>query len=814
MKSIPSNDINSKARLPGLNETGKTEQVSAETKTPGISSDGIHNQAANFISRKFELKDYQARAIKSISSGNSLVITAPTGAGKTVIAYAEMMNCLKEGRQFIYTAPLIAINDQKLGEFRDELANQIKTNIDQWKDIVGLNLEASASEIEQQIDDFAKKQVGLKTGDRSVNPDAPFKVMTTEVYNLMTQSSDSSLKKNRSVVFDELHYLGDSARGHVWEESIMFTDPNAKMIGLSATIGNAGELVDWINKAVYSSSAKKMDLIQVPESERPVKLKHYSFNPQTTKNFNLKAVYDEDQDITSSSANLDLKPDEDTKLEFQLANITQTLKENDKLPAIYFIYNKKKCDSTAKYIANTDLNLVSEDEREQIKLEIEEELKAHPSLSLEKESLNLLESGIASHHAEKLPEFKELVSKLFAKGLIKVVTATDTLAAGINMPTRTVVITSLSKVSDDGEAAPLTVATFQQTAGRAGRALLDTEGNVITFTEDNKVSDLRRKYIEASPEPIRSELKPDYHVLLQLINDARDKGSEESLEEILDRYLSKSLFLSQSKETAEALKTEYKKMISFLKELDFIDSDENLTLKGNIALEFKFNNPIFITSFLMALNDQRREAEKGVSQKDLKPLRSIDFVTLVSLLGEDKDTFSQESFDKFMENLVRQTPEIAEDLTCFINSYKEFTEKQTQVGITDQTPSINYSKLYKIKSWHNDGLKKIRAEKKLKGKAKKKAEEEAKKKTQAELQAERIEEFRSILREGDKPGGVLKSLRRTQKLLEYLDKAKRHDKTGHFPKALKFWSDDALGAFRRGILLNDEPKDNNESRNT
>ena len=342
----------------------------------------------------FELDNFQKDACNYIDEGKSVVVCAPTGAGKTVIAEHAIHRALENGTRVFYTTPLKALSNQKFYDFASK---------------------------------FGQDKVGLLTGDTSINRNAQIVVMTTEVFRNMLYGTNfgavaDNMKDVKYVVLDEVHYMNDEQRGTVWEESIIYCPTNVQIIALSATVANADELTDWIN-TVHS----KTELVNT------------DFRPET-----------------------------------YVKEVVRNLQQNDMLPAIYFTFSRRKCDEQMEKCAG--LELVTNSERAQIRQFIDEYIAENPYLYNNKHIEYLL-CGVASHHAGLLPSWKLLVEKLFQKGLIKVVFATETLAAGINMPARSTVISSTSKRTDSGHRM-LTASEFLQMSGRAGRRGMDEVGYV------------------------------------------------------------------------------------------------------------------------------------------------------------------------------------------------------------------------------------------------------------------------------------------------------------------------------------------------
>ena len=426
----------------------------------------------------FELDDFQKEACNCISNGKSVVVCAPTGAGKTVIAEHAIHCALKEGKRVFYTTPLKALSNQKYSDFSEK---------------------------------YGAEKVGLLTGDTSYNRSGQIVVMTTEVFRNMLYGTNfgsvtDNLKDVRYVVLDEVHYMNDEQRGTVWEESIIYCPTNVQIIALSATVANADKLTEWIN-TVHS----KTELINT--DFRPVPLRFYYFDssqPHTllsllTPNGTLnKKIKPEKKDFKRG------KP---VQKKYIVKDVVRNLAEKDMLPAIYFTFSRKKCDEQMEKCA--ELCLVTPNERNEIQKNIDEYIAENPYLYKNKHIEYLLQ-GVASHHAGLLPGWKVLVEKLFQKGLIKVVFATETLAAGINMPARSTVISSISKRTDTGHR-NLTPSEFLQMSGRAGRRGMDEIGYVTIVGSAFQTPEEVAELVLSDANPLESKFSPSYSMVLNLL---------------------------------------------------------------------------------------------------------------------------------------------------------------------------------------------------------------------------------------------------------------------------------------------------------
>lgn len=465
---------------------------------------------------KFELDKFQLESIEQIKAGKSVLTCAPTGAGKTVIAREAIRVALSENKRVFYTAPLKALINQKFYEFSEE---------------------------------FGKENVGIVTGDANQNRDAKIIVMTTEIYRNMLYgtsfgSIDPFLNDLKYVIFDEFHFINDQYRGTVWEESVIYTPKSVQMIALSATISNPQELVDWITK-IHSECA----LVQT--FERPVPLSHYYFkeeqlSPLLTTNNKLNPQLKERNDnrFGKKKGKFGNRFGPGGNSKSSIAKVVEELSKKAMLPAIYFVFSRKGCDKAADDCE--ELNLLNNEESK--KLEHEIALAITENKAIEKyNKLHLLKKGIAAHHAGLLPQMKNLIEELFAKGLIKVVFSTETLAAGINMPAKTTVINNLSKATDEGFRT-LKASEFLQMSGRAGRRGLDDSGFVVTVKNGNYSAGEVAILAVAKPEDITSHFKASYEMVLNLLMGHSPAELKELVKKSFGQYLAEGNLEDDQKE--------------------------------------------------------------------------------------------------------------------------------------------------------------------------------------------------------------------------------------------------------------------------
>lgn len=466
----------------------------------------------------FELDEFQQQAIAALNAGRSVVVCAPTGSGKTLIGEYTIHRALARGGRIFYTTPLKALSNQKLRDFREL---------------------------------FGAQQVGLLTGDISINRDAPILVMTTEIFRNMLYGTPigevgTSLTGVEAVVLDECHYMNDRQRGTVWEESIIYCPPEVQLVALSATVANADQLTEWLNLVHGATELIYSDF-------RPVPLQFYFGNTK-----GVFPLLDETQTRISPR----LKPKNKGGKQRggrpespHMTYILEQLAARDMLPAIYFIFSRRGCDRAVEEMG--DFSLVNEQETAQLKEKIDEFLSRNPEAGRAGQ-VEPLYRGIAAHHAGILPAWKGLVEELFQMGLIKVVFATETLAAGINMPARTTVISTLSKRTDRGHRL-LTASEFLQMAGRAGRRGMDAIGYVVTLQTPFEGAKEAAYLATAGADPLVSQFSPTYGMVLNLLQTHSVSEAKDLVERSFAQYLA-TLYLRPQQQAITELTTELTKL--------------------------------------------------------------------------------------------------------------------------------------------------------------------------------------------------------------------------------------------------------------
>ncbi len=480
-----------------------------------IASDGDANTspvsdpspASNFLrSQPIDPDPFQVESVAAIDRGEAVVVTAPTGAGKTLVAEAAIARAVGQGQRAFYTTPIKALSNQKFGDLRNS---------------------------------YGEDRVGLLTGDNTINGDAPIVVMTTEVLRNMIYAGSPALHDLGVVILDEVHYLQDPYRGSVWEEVIIHLSSEVQLVSLSATVANPEEFTGWVE-------SRRGPTTLVVETVRPVPLESTYLLSDRYHNHALQrfSVFASDgQHANKQLVNM-LKKGRGKRPRFsspRRIEVAEHLLSEGLLPAIYFIFSRSGCDAAARAVAGAKLPLTTAVERSTIR-EVAEARTSH----LDDVDLSVLgfpdwvatlESGVAAHHAGMVPAFKETVEELFATGLIRLVFATETLALGINMPARAVVLEEFSKFTGETHEV-LRAGDYTQLTGRAGRRGIDERGTAVVlynrYTPFATVADVAG----AGSHPLVSSFDPSYNMTVNLIGTYDRARAEELLRASFAQYRS------------------------------------------------------------------------------------------------------------------------------------------------------------------------------------------------------------------------------------------------------------------------------------
>ena len=424
--------------------------------------------------RDYHLDDFQQEAIRELMAGNSVLVSAPTGVGKTLIADYLIDQAIAKGDRVIYTAPIKALSNQKYKEFK-------------------------------QL--YGAERVGIVTGDVVINAEADICLMTTEIFRNILHQDLKRLEGITHIIFDEIHYLSDEDRGTVWEESIIFMPPGMRLLGLSATIPNVHELASWI------AEIKGHQVSVIIKKERAVPLEHFVFEKHLGAT-DLKSVlrYKQELDAKGERSYAERRESETSHLD-----LIKYIARQKALPCLYFVFSRRLCEIKAQELGY-QRSFLTEAEADRADAVCERLSNEYGIANLKTtvQARSLLVKGIGYHHAGLLPGIKEMVEVLFGMGLVKVMYATETFAVGINYPVRSVCFDSPSKF-DGVTFRPMTNLEYFQMAGRAGRRGIDLKGSVYIL------ADIRNFRPEEYPsirqdeiEELKSQFNLSYNSVLNL----------------------------------------------------------------------------------------------------------------------------------------------------------------------------------------------------------------------------------------------------------------------------------------------------------
>ncbi|MDF0373285.1 DEAD/DEAH box helicase [Streptomyces sp. KA12] len=473
---------------------------------------------------EFGLDPFQIEACQALEAGKGVLVAAPTGSGKTIVGEFAVHLALQQGRKCFYTTPIKALSNQKFADL---------------------------------VRRYGADKVGLLTGDNSVNADAPVVVMTTEVLRNMLYAGSQALTGLGYVVMDEVHYLSDRFRGAVWEEVIIHLPESVTLVSLSATVSNAEEFGDWLDTVrgdtqVIVSEHRPVPLWQhvmagrrmydlfeeetdhggrgtgrrevSPDLVRLARMENQRvYNPRERRRG--KMVREADRERERRQRSRIWTPSR--------PEVIDRLDAEGLLPAITFIFSRAGCQAAVQQCLQAGLRLNDEDKRQVVREIVEERTASIPPEDLHVlgyyEWLEGLERGIAAHHAGMLPTFKEVVEELFVRGLVKAVFATETLALGINMPARSVVLEKLVKWNGE-QHADITPGEYTQLTGRAGRRGIDVEGHAVVLWQRGMDPGALAGLAGTRTYPLRSSFRPSYNMAVNLVQQFGRHRSRELLE--------------------------------------------------------------------------------------------------------------------------------------------------------------------------------------------------------------------------------------------------------------------------------------------
>ena len=482
----------------------------------------------------FTLAPFQRRAAAALDTDRNVLVAAPTGAGKTLVAEYAIHLATQRGMRSIYTAPIKALSNQKFRDFRE---------------------------------DEAIGDAGLMTGDITLNPGGRVLVMTTEILRNTLTEDPEKLRDVGVVVFDEVHYMDDPDRGSVWEETLMFLPQDVIVVALSATIDNLGQFAAWLERV------RDRPVEAITETKRPVPLKNYLYHPKAGvfPPSRLKQVRKRFQD---QRRNREYKRRDDRELVSELISAKT-------LPVLYFCFSRRLCETKARKMARK--RLLTPKEVEQV-VEVWDEARSEFGFDDRRGAISELrkqtERGVACHHAGMLPLHKEMVERLFSRGLLKFLFTTETFALGINMPARAVVFDSLSKF-DGVDFDYMRTRDFLQMAGRAGRQGMDEVGLVYSVLEyDDVVEAPIHRIQEGKVEPVVSRFNLEYATLVHLHGVAGQAAAADAWERSFAAFQAREHSKQREEENRRQVRALLTKRFAFLEKMGYIRGEREVMSRG------------------------------------------------------------------------------------------------------------------------------------------------------------------------------------------------------------------------------------------
>ncbi|MCB9906668.1 MAG: DEAD/DEAH box helicase, partial [Planctomycetes bacterium] len=661
---VPAQESVAQARAERAEARARTErepQAPAPTKAPSEPAAPIpteYGPKGRIIKwKQFTLSPFQIQSVDAVRQGHNVLVAAPTGAGKTLVAEYAIEDAVQRGKRCIYTSPIKALSSQKYRDFKAD------PNID----------------------------VGIMTGDVTLNPNAQVLVMTTEILRNAIFENTGMLQGVEFVIFDEIHYMDDLERGTVWEESLIFLPREVRLICLSATVSNVLELGNWLTEI------RDQETVIVQEASRPVPLSHWVWTEESgvfdpsKLNFQRKRAEQivQEQKKRKSfkprgrrdrrggrSGRVFSPPPDPTSLLLELA-------EKNLLPALVFSFSRKDCERLARRCQKlTDsFRLLSREEQRRME-DLQEELIELFQLNrgmLRGEIMAMAREGVGYHHAGMLPVHKELVERMFTHGLLKLLFTTETFALGINMPARSVVFNGLKKY-DGVNFDWLRTRDYMQMAGRAGRQGIDEKGFVYCIQSPSDLIEAPLERLFAGkPEPVTSRFRLSYASLLHLIEHLGRERLFEAWEKSFHYWQTRD----KNKKVQERQRRQQRRLVeshlSFLEAIGYIENDL-VTPRGRLARQ---------------INGYEIQATELIFHGTLDALSARSLaMTAVALIFEERRRFGAPT---------RSRNPYQEDQRLVSNALRDAFQKEAQYGIEPGMKRPDWGLTPAVMAWYGGG---------------------------------------------------------------------------------------------------------------
>lgn len=596
------------------------------------------NEVAYFF--PFPLDLFQKEGIYRIYKNENILITAHTGSGKTILAEYAIFDALKKNKKIIYTSPIKSLSNQKYAEFSKK---------------------------------FGKDSLGILTGDIKMNPEAPCLIMTTEILRNLLYKPDLrnqyiNMNDVQSVIFDEVHYINDPDRGKVWEECIVMLPPRINLVMLSATIDKADQFAGWIG----NSKQKPIHLIST--THRVVPLRHYFWKPTMVEINGKEELQYKMIELCDHQKNFKNYGLVKTKYQYRDINkimdkLLDFLVEDNHIPSLFFKLSRKKCETICRFVRKT---LVTFEEESEIHTIFESYMKdykhIYEPLPQYQDLYKQLKKGVAYHHSGLIPILKEIVEILYAKGLIKILFATETFSIGVNMPTKTVLFSELEKFDNNGQRL-LRNDEYLQMSGRAGRRGLDLYGTVIILPTMDLITENEMKSMMTGSSPcLQSKFNLSYQFVLKT-------AFQEDFN--MDLFLENTLIVNENNKKIEGLqrqKEEYKtKLINIT-----ISEEYNIILKRYAEIDAKLKD----TFFSLKKKDQEKLQKEKTELENRGSLSKLPFYSLFETYKKQQeykkeiDTIHKniDWFTYFLKDSIENMIELLH-AEQYVDSNKKLTKK-------------------------------------------------------------------------------------------------------------------------------------------